>query len=141
MGRIAGVPNKVTAEIKNHLQNMFCKRQKTYLKGLKTFFKAQIGRTDLILSQSKAKKCKEYDFDVGFHVDALKPGKHAEKRMFEAKNARNGVGAKKKLTRQTSGPNCFNEVGVGAKNFSAAGAGTKFSIVFFDAKNVCFVVK
>ena len=39
-----------------------------------------IGRTDLLIGQSKAKNCKESDGDVGIGVAPQKPSKNMEKR-------------------------------------------------------------
>ena len=47
-------------------------------------FLMTFGRTDLIISQSRAKFCEESAGDVRFCVAPQKPGKNMQKRVFEA---------------------------------------------------------
>ena len=52
-------------------------------------FSMKFDRTDLILGVSRAKKCGESAGDVRFDVAPRKPGKNAEKRVFEAEKTSN----------------------------------------------------
>ena len=48
-------------------------------------FLMNFSRTELISSLSRAKNCKESDFEVSFYVAPQKPRKNAGKQVFETK--------------------------------------------------------